>query len=61
MSDIVVSLVLAPSGAAEHNGTCHRYKKKVWEEAELKCANGFGLNLGGDRKSRMEVAFEEEK
>lgn len=28
--------------------------RRFWEEAELECANGFVLNLGGERESRVE-------
>lgn len=48
-----VPLMLAPSGADVHPG--------VWEEADLECARGFGLNLAGERESRMEGEIWEER
>lgn len=45
-----VSLMVVPSGADKHSGTCHLYKEEAWEEAELESA---GLNLGGEMESRM--------
>lgn len=53
--------MLASLGADMHSGTCHCYKEKVWAEAEFECANSFGINLDGERESRMKAAFWEER